>query len=182
MTVDVCKLACRGHGYKYMATFYGIECYCGSIFPDPNAPASNNAASGPGPAVGNNPLQTVDQSNCQAQCQGNTAEYCGGTGAAQVYMDPSFPTSTSVSAASNYQYLGCFNNINPGPMYTQIATPDTPTCVQYCGELGFPYAQRNNFDANTGAQSCGCGTEIQSGYQTDESTCNFYCNGTEGAQ
>ena len=179
MSVDICLEACRGHGFKYAAIFYGIECYCNPIFPALNAPSSNNASSGPGSPTGSNPTLAVAQSNCQSTCSGNSSEYCGGGDAAEVYMDPSFPTSTTVDAATNYKYLGCYNNINPGPMYTTIATPDTPTCVKYCGQLGYPYAQRSGNNANTGS-TCGCGTEIQAGYQIAESDCNMNCDGTTG--
>ena len=179
MSVDICLLACRGHGFKYAALFYGIECYCNPVFPALDAPSGNNAASGPGNPEGSNPTQSVSQSNCQSTCSGNSSEFCGGGDAAEVYIDPSFPTSTSVDAGTNYKYLGCYNNISPGPMFTTIATPDTPTCVQYCGQLGYPYAQRSGNNANTGT-TCGCGTEIQSGYQIAESNCNMNCDGTTG--
>ena len=180
MTVEICQTACRGHGFQYCALFYGIECYCSPTFPALNAPSTNNASSGPGQPTGSNPTLQVAQSNCQSTCSGNSSEYCGGGDAAEVYMDPSFPTSTSVDAPTNYKYLGCYSNINPGPMYTTIATPDTYTCVQYCGELGYPYAQRSGNNANQGS-TCGCGTEIQAGYQIDESNCNQNCNGTIGS-
>ena len=180
MNVEICLLACRGHGFQFAALYYGIECYCSPNFPALNAPSSNNASSGPGVNPGPAPLTPVAQSNCASTCNGNSSETCGGGSAAQVYQDPSFPTSTTVQAASNYKYLGCYNNISPGPMYTTIATPDTPTCVTYCGKLGYPYAQRSGNNANQGT-TCGCGTEVQSGYQLPEASCAANCDGTTGA-
>ena len=179
MSKEICQLSCRGHGFKYMGLFYGIECYCSAIFPALDPPNGNNAASGPGNPEGSNPTLAVAQSNCQSTCSGNSSEYCGGGDAAEIYMDPSFPTDPSAGAVSNYKYLGCYNNISPGPMYITIGTPDTPTCVKYCGQLGYPYAQRSGNNANTGT-TCGCGTEIQSGYQIDESYCSANCDGTTG--
>lgn len=33
MTVDTCLQACRGHGSRYAAIYYGKECFCAATFP-----------------------------------------------------------------------------------------------------------------------------------------------------
>ena len=97
-----------------------------------------------------------------------------------VYEDPSFTNATNVQTPSNYLYLGCFNNINPGPMFLVIETVSTVSCETYCGQMGYPYSARGGIDSNTGSTTCGCGTEVQSGLQIAESNCAANCDGTTG--
>jgi len=40
MTPTSCQTACRGHGYKWSASYNGGSCYCSSIWPAPNATSS----------------------------------------------------------------------------------------------------------------------------------------------
>ncbi|KAL9098689.1 MAG: hypothetical protein Q9163_005692 [Psora crenata] len=179
LTVELCQTACRGHGFKWSALFYGTECYCSEIFPNPNPPANTNSGIGtePGPVP---PPKSAD-SNCNAQCQGNPAETCGGGDYAQVYFDSSFTNSTSVQGYQSFKYLGCYSNVSPGPTFAQISTTSSISCANYCGQLGYSIMSRSGVDSNTGATSCGCGTEIQRGLQISESFCNSNCDGTVGA-
>lgn len=179
--VETCLVACRGHGFKWAALYYGTECYCASTFPNPQDPSSGSTISGPGTFPGASPGTKTVPSNCNAACNGNSSEICGGGAAASVYMDPSFTYSTSsISAASNYLYLGCYSNVNPGPMYAHLMTNSTVDCANYCGSLGYPYCSRFDVDTST-SQSCGCGTEIQTGLQISETSCSYYCNGSTNA-
>lgn len=178
VTVDICLQACRGHGFRYAALYYGTECYCASIFPNPNPPSTSN---GQGTLAGTQPGTAVSGSVCSSGCNGDSSQTCGAGSAASVYQDNTFTNNTAVRSASNYRYLGCFNNVNPGPMYTSIRTTSTISCQSYCGSLGYPYSARSGIDSDTGATSCGCGTEIQSGLQIDESNCNTNCDGSTGA-
>ena len=184
ITVDICLTGCRGHGWKYAALFYGTECYCASTFPNPDPPTSGSTASGPGIPEGSNPTQQVAGSQCSSTCNGNPSQICGGGDAASLYVDTSFVNDTTPAtrgAASNFNYLGCFNTNGAGPMYVSIKTPNTFSCENYCGSLGYSFAARSGIDSNTGATTCGCGSEIQAGLQVSESSCNFYCNGSQTA-
>lgn len=89
---------------------------------------------------------------------------------------PSFKNSTSVQAASNYGYVGCFSYLNPGPTYAFIRTESTPSCLAYCGSLNYPFASRSGPDSNTEATTCGCGTETQSGLQVADNRCATACD------
>ena len=183
VTVEICQTACRGHGFPYSLLYGGNSCFCGADFPSPSPPSSGSTSGGPGAPSGSNPGTQTSASQCTAPCVGNTSETCGGNSASSLYHDPSFTTNpTADGVASKYAYLGCFNNVNPGPMYISIATTDTISCVQYCAALGYPYAARSGFDSQTNMNTCGCGTEIQSGLQIAETNCAYYCNGTATAQ
>lgn len=74
-------------------------------------------------------------------------------------------------------YVGCFSYLNPGPTYALIRTESTPSCLEYCGSLSYLFASRSGPDSNTGATSCGCGTEIQSGLQVADNRCATACDG-----
>ena len=180
MNVEICLAACRGHGFKWAALYYGTECYCAPEFPLATNPSSTT--SGPGTPAGTAPGTPTTQSQCGSVCNGNANETCGGGGAASVYFDPSFTNNTAAASdPGQYKYLGCFNNVNPGPMYMSIATTSTVSCVTYCGLLGYPFSARSGIDSNTGSTTCGCGSEIQSGLQIAESNCFNYCNGSATA-
>ncbi len=156
---------------------------CAADFPSPNPPSSGSTSGGVGTPSGNNPGTPTTASQCNSACAGNSAEICGGGSAASLYFDPSFTNDTaSAGAVSNYNYLGCFNNVNPGPMYISIQTTSTAACVQYCAALGYPYSARSGLDSQTTSTTCGCGSEVQSGLQIAESSCANYCNGSATAQ
>lgn len=183
VTVEICQMACRGHGFKLTALHSGTDCSCGTEFPNPNPPSSDSTSGGVGAPSGNNPGALTSASQCNSPCTGNPSEICGGTTATSLFFDPSFTNDTTVAGSpSNYKYLGCYNSVNPGPMYVSIETTSTFACVQYCASLGYPYSSRSGFDSQTTSNTCGCGTEIQSGLQMPESSCSYSCNGSATAQ
>ena len=180
MTTETCLQACRGHGFKWAATFSGSDCYCAPQFPLATNPSSTN--SGPGTPLGSSPGTPASSTACTSSCMGNSSEYCGGGDAANIYFDPSFSNDTAKASDPNqYSYVGCFSDVSPGPLYMTIETTSTADCTQYCGKVGYSFAGRSGIDSQSGTATCGCGSEIQAGYQIDESNCSNYCNGTAGA-
>lgn len=180
MTIEICLQACRGHGFGWAAAWAGSECYCGSEFPM----AKNNGSTiyGPSPPPGAAPGTPTSNAACNTPCSGNSSETCGSGSTAQLYFDPSFSNNTPTTSDPNqYKYLGCFSYVAPGPMYMTIQTTSTVACATYCGLLGYSFSARGGPDTDTGGSTCGCGSEIQSGLQLDESRCGTYCNGTGGA-
>ncbi len=61
-----------------------------------------------------------------------------------------------------------------------VRTNSTLDCIAYCGGMKYPYVSRNGTDSQTGQITCGCGSEISSGYQLPESSCSAKCDGTAG--
>ena len=179
MTVESCTEACRGHGFEFAAPYNGTDCYCGSQLPDSEAQIST--ADGPAPNTGNNPGATTSPSACSLLCPGSSTETCGGPAAADVYVDPSFSSSSAAAAAQNFLYLGCFTNTRPGPLFVSLETPATSDCAAYCGQLSFSYMGRSGYNSQTSTATCACGTEVQTGNQVDESYCSYYCNGSTNA-
>lgn len=179
LTVDQCTTACRGHNFRYSGLWYGTDCWCAATFPVLQSSTTGSSTGGPGPALGSAPGTTG--TGCNSACGGNILQQCGGGSATSVYEDPSYTFPVSAIVWQNYQYLGCFSNINPGPSFTVTRTNGSISCSTYCGQLGYAYMSRGGFDSNTGT-TCGCGSEVQSGLQVAESMCGYYCNGTSGAK
>ncbi|KIV86256.1 hypothetical protein PV11_01876 [Exophiala sideris] len=65
MTVEMCVAACYAKGYDYAGVEYSDECYCNNI-------GITNGA-------------TTASSGCSMICDGNQAEYCGGSNRVNVY-------------------------------------------------------------------------------------------------
>lgn len=150
-------------------------------FPMPQNPT--NVASGPQPPRGTNPGTLTTLSSCNQPCAGDSTQQCAGSGSSLVYFDPSYTNNTAqAGAVGNFKYFGCYSNQNPGPMYiNSLSTTSTANCAAYCGLLGWAFSSRSGTDSNTGS-TCGCGSEIQTGLQLPESSCNVYCNDTQNAQ
>lgn len=148
-----------------------LRCYLSN----PGPPASGTTTTGIGAFEGTKPGSPGGV--CSLACNGNIMQICGGHSAASLFEDPSFANSTTVQAASNYRYVGCFSYLNPGPTYAVIRTVSTQSCLAYCGLLNYPFASRSGPDGNTGATTCGCGTEIQSGLQVADYRCATACDG-----
>ncbi|KAL8737054.1 MAG: hypothetical protein Q9181_002069 [Wetmoreana brouardii] len=183
LTVDLCLQACRGHGFKFAGLYNAQQCFCSPKLPYPQRPTTNQAGDGLGTYLGSNPGGTVSNDKCGTVCPGNSAQTCGGAGFLAVYQDPSFVTETSPATygvPANYLYFGCYSNNNGGPQFFSIKTTSTINCESYCGALGYAWSMRGGTDLATG-ESCGCSAELQGGLQLAETSCNRYCNGTQGS-
>ena len=180
LTVEQCETACRGHNFRYAGLWYGTECWCSASFPAYQTSTSGVSTGGPGPPIGSNPGATGP--GCDSACGGNPSEFCGGGGATSIYEDPSYTFTDADRAWQNFQYVGCYNDVNPGPTYTVVKTISSISCATYCGQLGYQFMSRGGIDSNTGSTTCGCGSEIQAGLQIAESNCFNFCNGTQGAK
>lgn len=80
MTVELCTAACYAKGYSYAGVEYSRECYCNNIG------ITNSATSAPG-----------GDSDCSMICNGNQAEYCGGSNRVSVYELKNATNSSSVA-------------------------------------------------------------------------------------
>lgn len=72
-----CANSCGLGGYKYAATEYGTQCYCGNTISAPGAPAASGS--------------------CNMACAGNSTEMCGGTWFMNMYQVTN-PSSSSSPA------------------------------------------------------------------------------------
>ena len=188
LTPTICSTGCRGHGFKYASLSSQTNCFCSADFPNPTAQDSTTA--GPGLPQGQNPGNSADVSVCHVSghgCSGDSAQFCGSAAGSDVYVDNTIPHGDSDRQASNYLYIGCFSKTPPGPFYAFLETTSSADCAAYCGLLGYSFMGRDGFDSdaqgnsNNGYATCGCGSEIQTGDQVDESFCSFGCDGSTNA-
>lgn len=182
VTPQICQTGCRGHGFVYAALWNSSSCYCGVKIP--TALPGSTAQGGPGGYTGYRPGSIVAASNCNVTgfpCSGDPNQYCGSSTAAAVYLDPSIDRTTSYKTSDYYNYAGCFTDVSPGPLYAKIQTDNSVSCSNYCGQLGYPMSGRSGYDSQTSLATCGCGTEVQTGNQVNDTLCNFKCSGTTGA-
>lgn len=99
-----------------------------------------------------------------------------------LYLDPSKTNSSEArDNLCNWKYLGCFGNGALGAPFFEryLRTHNTMECMAYCGYLKYQFISRNGTDAD-GRITCGCGTNIASGYQLSESSCSLSCDGATG--
>jgi hypothetical protein len=148
VTPSDCSQTCRSFGYKYSILFNNL-CRCATQIP----------AAGLG-----NPTPGA----CNLPCGGDVTQTCGGAGAADLYIDPSFadqipilptvggapPPGLNPTLAAAYQYLGCYrtDGFTSGDETTRLATnvpfaglfPTVSECHARCAGLGYPlvYALR----------------------------------------
>jgi hypothetical protein len=172
ITVDICLTGCRGHGFKYALLDgdpnLGQRCYC-SLLPPANAQTFDSNPNN------NQTINTCHVSPAATRgCTGNRNQWCGSNSASDVYLDPSFSNSSTVAQASNYAYLGCYQNQSPGIAFVQLTTATELACREYCAVDRWPYAFSLGADGTN--NNCGCGTEIQSNYQLPESQCTTVCD------
>lgn len=179
LTIDICRQACRGHGFKYAGLYASSNCYCSVALPNPQAKSVSTG--GIGPYLGAAPGVTTVKAACQisgSHCSGDANQFCGAVNATDIWEDSSFSGSPTAGSPNNFNYLGCFSNTPPRPLYIGLKTPTTADCASYCGQIGYSFMGRSGFDNDDTKSTCACGPEVQTGNQVDDRYCSFNCNGT----
>lgn len=123
-----CSNTCRAHGYKYAALFGSYGCRCGM-----------SLTRG---AISITPNQ--DLTNCNQPCPGDSGGYCGSSGYARIYVDPSFPDESTLGTASaqlsGWQKLGCFKTPDFDSVETAVidaVTSNSASCLNLCADYGY---------------------------------------------
>ncbi|RKU41180.1 hypothetical protein DL546_000067 [Coniochaeta pulveracea] len=174
VTPSACARACRGFGFR-VAALYDGDCSCGY----------------------NDPTGLTLLATCAAPCSGDASQTCGGGGATQVFVDPSFADPDAVAGtpqtqlAAYYQRLGCFHIIGGQEFPTQnrvnsaFTSSTVQVCLESCALLRYPLAYASYIDVSS--VHCECGETFAAGvFRVDESTdttgmCRTTCaDGTPG--
>lgn len=149
LTVALCTSACAAGNYLYAGLEYASECYCGNTI-------SNNGASTP-------------TGDCNMICNGNSSEYCGGSGRLNMYTTKSAPTAWTA--------LGCYTDSVAARTLTTAEYPGTMTvelCTSACKSAGYVYA-----GVEYGGE-CYCGNSFSNGggpAPDGSAGCNMACAG-----
>lgn len=158
----LCINACADKGYKFAATEYVDECWCGNTVP----------------------IRKVNETECNYQCSGDQTETCGGNGyfhdASYLSLFTNGGPSTGGSAPAvvpstgPYNYSGCYTEGNGvralGDQAT--ATPDmtVQSCATYCSGYTYFGLEYSN--------ECYCGNSFGTGsVKTIEDDCSMNCAG-----
>ena len=155
MTNELCASFC--HDFRYMATQYGNECYCGS-----HVSGATESA----------PLE-----DCSMPCAGDALSYCGGSNRLELYMnedvaggDPEQPL-----AAGEFAWYGCQTEADGvRTLGAAVKVGDDMTnevCAEFCAEYEF-------FGTEYGSE-CYCGDEIADGSEeAADGECGMLCAGS----
>ncbi|KXX74355.1 WSC domain-containing protein 1 [Madurella mycetomatis] len=121
-----CARVCRGFGYKY-TSLRDNSCECATQMPLGYAADAT--------AV------------CDRECYGDSAQTCGGSTDAQVYLDPSFADNAEITPDSDpavaefYRYVGCYYAPTGLPTTDDRAyqlVEDIDTCFALCAGMAYP--------------------------------------------
>jgi hypothetical protein len=120
MTVTSCLNFCQAAGFQYAGVEYSRECYCGSSLV--------NGAS----------LTAPSNVFCSMSCAGASSQPCGGSGALNLYQNPSL-----VTTVNGYVKTACIQEIAGRALRGASFSSSTMTvevCTAYCYARGFRYA------------------------------------------
>lgn len=144
--------------YRYFATQFGSECYCGSHV-DVNTQAA--------------PLE-----DCNMPCAGDDLSYCGGRSRLELYINPDNIGGTPEQplAAGTFSFLGCYTDSVPGSRAlsarsTSGSDMTNEVCAEFCE--GHEY-----FGTEYGGE-CYCGDEIgDDSEEVERRECGMLCEGS----
>ncbi|KAK4452274.1 putative fungistatic metabolite [Podospora aff. communis PSN243] len=158
MTLDSCAAFCSD--FKYFATQYAAECYCG------NSLSSLSAE--------------VSVSDCSMPCSGNPLQYCGAGNRLQLYQrdDVTVVTPSHPAQIGSWIFDGCRTEATGTRALSGAATASSTMTLEVCAEFceGFAY-----FGAEYGGE-CYCGNGFAEGsVEVAEGECGMVCNGDAGS-
>ncbi|KAI0805494.1 hypothetical protein GGR55DRAFT_279287 [Xylaria sp. FL0064] len=160
VTPHYCAQTCRASGFKYAALYNERSCRCGNTL---------DYTTIAGISVGlSSRISSTSEASCTLKksgsppdpCPGDRRENCGSDQGARIWADPSYPDVTGVTnLAASYNLLGCFKNprFPSAETYTTVTAATAPLCLQYCANLGMPYAFMIR---QTPTVECHCGSEF----------------------
>lgn len=155
MTNEQCAEYCSD--YRYFATQFSTECYCGSHV-DVNTQAA--------------PLE-----DCSTPCAGSPLTYCGGPSRLELYINPDIIGGTPEQplAAGTFSFLGCYtDSVHGRTLSSRSTSADDMTnevCAAFCE--GFEY-----FGTEYG-EECYCGDGLDGeGTEVARRECGMLCGGS----
>ncbi|KAK4670179.1 uncharacterized protein QC763_209370 [Podospora pseudopauciseta] len=155
MTLEFCAGYCSG--YKYMATQYSAECFCGNTLHSTSTEAA--------------------QGDCSMTCAGNEFQYCGGPNRLELYVqeDVEAPAAPSQpETVGNWTFYQCRTEGSPGrALAAETYAADTMTlesCADFCA--GYTYFGTEY------ARECFCGNSFGVGsIEAPAAECSMTCAG-----
>ncbi|PRP89492.1 cysteine proteinase [Planoprotostelium fungivorum] len=150
VNVESCSLYCVNQGFTFAGLQNGSTCLCD------NGYAGNNGT-------------------CDVACAGNSAEYCGGSDAVQVY------DVSACNGTGQCQQFGCLN-LNNFHWETGYTMSSVASCINYCSSKGYTYGGLTD-------PYCYCANSFANSFETSSPACpsninkcadGSYCGTTDG--
>ncbi|CAM9604115.1 unnamed protein product, partial [Ectocarpus sp. 12 AP-2014] len=151
MTAELCYETCSAKGAAYMATQWGVECWCsrdGSLDYDRHG----------------------DTGVCDYPCIGDESETCGGVHSFNLYRLSWAP------APEDEEYVGCYADNKGDRVLSDMISSDDMTaavCREHCADNDAPYY------GTQFSSECWCGTsDDEDDYERHgEGVCHMACSG-----
>jgi hypothetical protein len=155
MTIEMCADFCSS--FRYFATEYGRECYCGSHI------ATNS--------------ESADLEDCSMACAGDPTAYCGGPNRLELFMNPDIVGGQpeQPAAAGDYSLVGCRKEPDGRRALNGKATASSSmtneACADFCQDFEY-------FGTEYGSE-CYCGNELpEDAVEAAAGECNVLCSGS----
>lgn len=116
MTIESCQAFCTANNYALAGLEYSSQCYCSNSLASPSA---------------------VGITTCTMQCSGNSAEFCGGSGAISVFNNTNYIYPSNPQTVNSYSYQGCYHEATTGrlltgPSYSNSTGMTVESCTAFC--------------------------------------------------
>jgi hypothetical protein len=155
MTNEVCAGVCSG--FRYFATQYSSECYCGSSVSERSSPA--------------------DLEDCSMACAADPSSYCGGPSRLELYMNPDVAGGKAEQplAAGDFAFQGCHRELQDARALngkTRSGSDMTnEVCATFCADYEY-------FGTQYGGE-CYCGNQLPAeAGEADADECHMLCSGS----
>jgi len=153
VNVNNCRAKCRQLRFVYAAVQYSRECWCGNSYG-----------------------RWGTATNCNKRCRGNSAQYCGGDWANNVYESGAVTSYNKIPQEKRGNYRGCYRDSRtPRDLPRLILNSNSvtvETCISRCKASGYRYAGVQY------ARECWCGSSF--GRHGLATNCNKTCRGNRG--
>lgn len=192
MTIEKCGAFCISKGYALFGVEYAQECYCGNTIAASSTittdskcnmacKGSNAEYCGAGSlmmlygknAVSSSSLSLSSSSTSTSAAPSSSAITSPVSSIVTSSSSVSQATTTSISALSNYSYMGCYNETHDRRALNGNGRTGSSNNLESCAAFCSGYAY---FGVEYGAE-CYCGSTIYSNSvrQSDESGCSMAC-------
>lgn len=155
MTNEACADVCSG--FRYFATQFSSECYCGS-----SVSTRSEAA---------------DLADCNMPCAGDALSFCGGPSRLELYLNPDVPGGRAEQplAAGDFSFVGCRKEPSDARALQGQVTSGTDMTNEVCAAFCADYEY---FGTEYGGE-CYCGDELHDeAAEADVGDCDMLCSGS----
>lgn len=163
MNIESCQAYCTANNYALAGLEYSSQCYC-----------SNELASS----------SAVGYTGCTMTCSGNSAEYCGGSGALSLFNNTAYIYPSNPPTVNSYVYQGCYHEgatgrLLSGPSYSNSTGMSVESCTTFC-QANMP---NGIFAGVEYGQECYCAATLPAAAVLEQDVghadCNMLCKGND---